>query len=107
MGDLFAKIDGSALTGLLVRLRDITAEAPPWSREDACSSPTLLCGIAQNRFECGVEIAPHLRHTLIAILAKEGRWLVIFKYAAALLVLEKSQPAAVRREQRGADDGSS
>ena len=35
-------------------------------------------------------MAPHLRHTLIAILGKEGRWLIIFKYASALLVLEEN-----------------
>ena len=46
----------------------------------------------QGRFKICVAMAPLLRHTLIAILAKEGRWLVIFKYAAALLVLEENHP---------------
>ena len=45
---------------------------------------------ALGRFKSCVAIAPLLRHTLIAILGKEGRWLVIFKYAAALLVLEET-----------------
>jgi len=34
---------------------------------------SLLVGSsAQNSFQCAIEIAPHLRHAVIAILAKEG-----------------------------------
>src|SRR5262249_61607395 len=60
----------------------------------ACPSrPAALLGsVTQGRFKMCVAMAPLLRHTLIAILAKEGRWLVIFKYAAALLVLEENHP---------------
>ena len=54
----------------------------------ACTSPTLLRSIAQNGFQGGIEIKPNLRHTLIAILAKERGWFVIFKNSPALLILE-------------------
>ena len=37
----------------------------------ACNLPPSLGRIAQSSFQSGVEIAPHLRHTLIAILAEE------------------------------------
>jgi hypothetical protein len=50
----------------------------------------LFGGVTQGRFEGCVAMAPHLRHTLIATLGKEGRWLIIFKYASALLVLEEN-----------------
>ena len=49
--------------------------------------PSLLGGIAQNSFQGGVEIAPHLRHALIAILAKERRRLIIFKNSPALFAI--------------------
>src|SRR6516165_237490 len=51
-----------------------------------------LGSFAQRSFQGGVEIAPHLRHTLIAILAKEGRRLVVFKNALALFVLKQNYP---------------
>jgi hypothetical protein len=37
----------------------------------ACNFPPLLGRTAQSSFQSGVEIAPHLRHALIAILAEE------------------------------------
>ena len=53
---------------------------------------SLLGSFAQRSFQGGVEIAPHVRHTLIAILAKEGRRLVILKNALALFVLKQNYP---------------
>src|SRR5215467_4301662 len=61
------------------------------SEHDVCIC-SLLSSFAQRSFQGGVEIAPHLRHTLIAILAKEGRRLVVFKNALALLVLKQNYP---------------
>ncbi len=58
----------------------------------SCGRVVLLGSIAQNSFESGVEIPPNLRHALIAILAKERRWPVIFKDSPALLVLEQKHP---------------
>src|SRR5262249_29075353 len=52
----------------------------------------LFAGIAQNSFQGVVEIASHLGHALIAILAKERRWLIIFKNSPALLVLKQNYP---------------
>ena len=52
----------------------------------------LLGSIEQDSFEGGVEIPTHLRHALIAILAKEGRRLVVFKNALALFVLKQNYP---------------
>src|SRR5215831_13968820 len=52
----------------------------------------LFGGIAQNSFQGVVEIASHLGHALIAILAKERRWLIIFKNSPALLVLKQNYP---------------
>ena len=49
-----------------------------------------LGSIAQNGFQGGVEVAPDLRHALIAILAEERRWLIVFKNPLALLVLEQN-----------------
>lgn len=40
-------------------------------QEGACNLPLLLRCIAQSSFQCGVEIAPYLRHGLIAILTEE------------------------------------
>src|SRR5215469_1408583 len=55
--------------------------------------PAALFGsVTQGCLEICVAMAPLLRHTLIAILGKEGRWLVTFKYAAALLVVEENHP---------------
>jgi hypothetical protein len=53
---------------------------------------SLLSSFEQRSFQGGVEIAPHLSHTLIAILAKEGRRLVVFKNAFAFLVLKQNYP---------------
>ena len=44
----------------------------------ACNLPPLLGCIAQSSFQSRVEIAPHLRHALIAILAEERRRPVVF-----------------------------
>src|ERR1700730_557718 len=63
----------------------------PWSRR-RCHLLPLVGSLAQTSFESGVEIPPHLRHALIAILAKERRWPVIFKDSPALLVLEQNHP---------------
>jgi hypothetical protein len=54
------------------------------------NSALLLGSFAQNSFESGVEISPHLCNSLIAILAKERRWPVIFEDSTALLVLEQN-----------------
>src|SRR6516165_11887567 len=53
---------------------------------------SLLSSFAQRSFQGGVEIAPHFSHTLIAILAKEGRRLVVFKNAFAFLVFKQNYP---------------
>src|SRR5262249_30057474 len=50
----------------------------------------LLGSIEQGRLQGGVEIPTHLRHTLIAILAKEARRLVVFKYSPAFIVLKQN-----------------
>src|SRR5262249_35042790 len=69
--------------------------------ESESSAGTLCCGTAQNGFQCGVEIAPHLRHTFIAILAKERRRLVISKDSPAVVILEQNHPQ--RRVERGGE----
>ena len=53
---------------------------------------SLFSSFAQRSFQLDVKIAAHLRHSLIAILAKEGRWLIVFKNALASLVLEQNHP---------------
>jgi hypothetical protein len=63
---------------------------PTFSREVGRNSAPLLGSFAQNSFESGVEISPHLCHPLIAILAEERRWPVIFEDSTALLVLEQN-----------------
>jgi hypothetical protein len=60
---------------------------------------SLLRGIAQGGFQGGVQIAPHFGDALIAELAEEGRWLVVFKYSPALLILDENHPQ--RRVERG------
>ena len=50
----------------------------------------LISSFAQRSFQRDVKVAAHLRHPLIAKLAKEGRWLVIFKNASASLVFEQN-----------------
>src|SRR5262249_31710151 len=55
-------------------------------------SAALFGGFAQNSFQGIVEIASHLGHALIAILAKERRWLIIFENSPALLVLKQNYP---------------
>src|SRR6516164_4723753 len=62
---------------------------------------TLLSSFAQGSFEGDVEIASHLRHALIAVLAKEGRRLVILKNALTLLVLKQNHPE--RRVESGGE----
>src|SRR5262245_16903461 len=53
---------------------------------------SLINGFAQRSFQCGVKIAANFRYSLIAKLAKEGRWLVIFKNTFASLVFEQNHP---------------
>src|SRR5262249_54090924 len=50
----------------------------------------LLGSIEQDSLHGGVEIPTHLRDALIAILAKEARRLVVFKYSPAFLVLKQN-----------------
>jgi hypothetical protein len=45
----------------------------------ACNLPPLIGCTAQNGFWRGVEKTPNLRHALVTILAKEGRWLIILR----------------------------
>ena len=61
-------------------------------RREALQWPPSLCSIAQNSFQGGVEIAPDLRHALIAVLAEERRWPVVLKNSLALLVLKQNHP---------------
>jgi hypothetical protein len=54
---------------------------------------------ALRKAQGGVEITPHLRDALIAELAEEGRRLVVFEHAPALLILEQNDPQ--RRVETG------
>src|SRR5215469_6292443 len=66
---------------------------------DGMDIGALLGSTAQYSFQSGVEIAPHLRHSLVAILAKVRRWLIIFEDSPALLVLKQNHPQ--RRVESG------
>src|SRR5262249_16282783 len=50
---------------------------------------SLISSFAQCSFQLDVKLAAHLRHSLIAKLAKERRWLVIFENTVASLMFEQ------------------
>jgi hypothetical protein len=64
--------DRVMINGSLCETGLITAVLAGDIRSGACSLPPLFGGIAQNSLQCGVEIASHLGHAVIAVLAKEG-----------------------------------
>lgn len=64
--------DRMMINGSLCETGQITAVSAGDIPSGACGLPSLLGGIAQNSFQCGVEIASHLGHAVIAELAKEG-----------------------------------
>src|SRR5262249_47458548 len=61
---------------------------------------SLISRFAQRSFQLDVKIAAHLCHSLIAKLAKEGRWLVIFKNGLAALVFEQNHPERGVKDSR-------
>jgi hypothetical protein len=76
-------------TGGKVSRRCRAARVRTRVRRRICS---LISSFAQRSFQLGVKTAAYLRYSLIAILAKEGRWLVIFKNALTSLVFEQNHP---------------